>query len=120
MFGKRNQQGGSVAPAILESVRSSTPRADPSLRVTPITSTSSSPPPPPLTIASAPPRPSASRKTDEYYELKAQVFTALVEAIDVGELARLDRHQARDSIGEVVREIIAAKKVVISIVEQDE
>jgi pilus assembly protein CpaF len=66
------------------------------------------------------PRSSGSRKNDEYYDLKAQIFTALVEAIDVGELARLDRQQAKQSIGEVVREIIAAKKIVISISEQDE
>lgn len=69
---------------------------------------------------SAPVRSQIGRKTEAYYELKGQVFTALVEAIDVGELARMDRGQAREAIGDVVREIIAAKKVVMSIVEQDE
>jgi pilus assembly protein CpaF len=62
----------------------------------------------------------APRKTDEYYDLKAQVFTALIEAIDVAELARMDRQQARESIGEVVRDIVIAKKAVISVAEQDE
>jgi pilus assembly protein CpaF len=61
-----------------------------------------------------------ARKTDEYYELKAQVFTALIEAIDVAELARMDRQQAREAIGEVVQDIVIAKKVVVSITEQDE
>lgn len=63
---------------------------------------------------------SVARKTNDYYELKAQIFTALIEAIDVAELARMDRQQARESISEVVHDIVIAKKVVISVAEQDE
>jgi pilus assembly protein CpaF len=74
----------------------------------------------PQVKAAAPVSQHVSRKTDEYYDLKAQVFTALIEAIDVAELARMDRVQARESIGEVVHDIIIAKKAVISVVEQDE
>jgi pilus assembly protein CpaF len=60
------------------------------------------------------------RKTDEYYGLKAQIFTALIEAIDVAELARMDHQQARQAISEIVHDIVVAKKVVISVAEQDE
>ncbi|QRM27649.1 CpaF family protein [Microvirga sp. VF16] len=65
-------------------------------------------------------RPSASRKTEEYYSLKAQVFAALIEAIDVAQLGKLDVDQAREAIGDVVRDIVTAKKFVLSIVEQDD
>ena len=62
----------------------------------------------------------SGRKTDEYYTLKAQVFAALIEAIDVAQLGKMDLDQARDAIGEIVRDIVTAKKLVMSIVEQDE
>ena len=59
-------------------------------------------------------------KSDEYYLLKAQVFAALVEAIDVSQLAKMDVIQARDAIGEIVTDIVTAKKIVMSISEQDD
>jgi pilus assembly protein CpaF len=65
-------------------------------------------------------RPQAARKTDEYYELKTQVFAALIEAIDVTQLAKMDLEQAREAIGEIVNDIVTAKKVVMSIAEQDD
>jgi pilus assembly protein CpaF len=71
--------------------------------------------------AEAPPaRAQAARKTDEYYDLKAQIFAALIEAIDVGQLAKMDAEQARGAIGEIVNDIITAKRIVISIAEQEE
>jgi pilus assembly protein CpaF len=60
------------------------------------------------------------RKTDEYYELKTQVFAALIDSIDVTQLAAMSREQARAAIGEVVNDIVTAKKVVMSISEQDD
>jgi pilus assembly protein CpaF len=65
-------------------------------------------------------RAQSGRRTDEYYTLKAQVFAALIEAIDVAQLGKMDLDQARDAIGEIVRDIVTAKKLVMSIVEQDE
>lgn len=61
-----------------------------------------------------------SRKTDEYYGLKAQVFAALIEAIDVAQLGKMELKEARDAIGEIVKDIVTAKKLVMSIAEQDE
>lgn len=65
-------------------------------------------------------RPQANRRTDEYYALKAQVFAALIESIDVAQLGKMDVEQAREAIGEIVRDIVTAKKLVMSIAEQDE
>jgi len=61
-----------------------------------------------------------SRKTDEYYHLKARVFSALIESIDVAQLARLEPQEARKAVSEVCNDIIAAQKAVISIIEQEE
>ncbi|WP_425286947.1 CpaF family protein [Microvirga guangxiensis] len=60
------------------------------------------------------------RKTDEYYSLKAQVFATLIEAIDVSQLGKMDLREAREAIGEIVKDIVTAKKFVMSIAEQDE
>jgi len=65
-------------------------------------------------------RAQGNRKTDEYYSLKAQVFAALIEAIDVAQLGKMDAAEAREAIGEIVRDIVTAKKFVMSIAEQDE
>ncbi|WP_414472848.1 CpaF family protein [Microvirga sp. M2] len=62
----------------------------------------------------------ASRKTDEYYQLKARIFSALIEAIDVAQLVRLEQQEARRAVADVCNDIITAQKVVISIIEQEE
>jgi pilus assembly protein CpaF len=67
-----------------------------------------------------PARPQSTPRTEEYYALKAQVFTALIEAIDVVQLGLMNPEQASTEIGAIVNEIIAAKKVVMSVAEQDE
>ncbi|MGO4571823.1 CpaF family protein [Microvirga sp. 2TAF3] len=63
---------------------------------------------------------SQAAKSDEYYLLKGQIFAALIEMIDVSQLARMDVIQARDAIGEIVADIVTAKKVAMSISEQDD
>ena len=62
----------------------------------------------------------AQRRNSEYYDLKTQVFAALIEAIDVSQLVKMDSQQARAAIGEIVDEIVTAKKIVMSITEQGE
>ena len=63
-------------------------------------------------------KPSEGQKTDEYYDIKRQLFGALLEIIDVSHLTTMDVNRARAEIGDVVNEIIAAKKVVMSTAEQ--
>jgi pilus assembly protein CpaF len=58
-------------------------------------------------------------RSDEYYLLKQQVFAALIESIDVSQLSRMDTIEARAAIGEIVDDIVTAKKIVMSIAEQD-
>ena len=66
------------------------------------------------------PAPAPKKKNNEYYETKAQIFNALVEAIDLSQLARLDAEDARDEIRDVVNDIIALKNVIMSIAEQED
>jgi len=61
-----------------------------------------------------------SRHSDNYYEVKSQIFSALIEAIDLAQLARLDSESAREEIRDIVNEIIAIKNIVMSISEQEE
>jgi pilus assembly protein CpaF len=77
----------------------------------------SSDPRPSLSVV-ATAKPSDEQKTTEYYDIKRQLFGALLEIIDVSHLTKMDVNQARAEIGGVVSEIIAAKKVVMSTAEQ--
>ena len=62
--------------------------------------------PPPQPIA---PTATDSRHTDAYYDTKGQIFGALIEAIDLGQLAKLDADSAREEIRDIINEIIAIK-----------
>jgi pilus assembly protein CpaF len=71
----------------------------------------------------APPlAPSATdtRHTEQYYETKGAIFSALIEAIDLAQLAKLDADSAREEIRDIINEIIAIKAIVLSISEQEE
>jgi pilus assembly protein CpaF len=68
----------------------------------------------------APPSANDSRKSDTYYEVKGAIFGALIEAIDLAQLAKLDVDSAREEIRDIVNEIIAIKNIVMSISEQEE
>ncbi len=61
-----------------------------------------------------------SRRSDAYYNVKSVIFGALIEAIDLAQLARLDADSAREEIRDIVNEIIAIKNIVMSIAEQEE
>jgi pilus assembly protein CpaF len=61
-----------------------------------------------------------SLRSEAYYETKSTIFGALIEAIDLSQLARLDADSAREEIRDIVNEIIAIKNIVMSISEQEE
>jgi pilus assembly protein CpaF len=76
-------------------------------------------------VANAPSPPLApsatdSRHSDAYYETKAKIFGALIEAIDLAQLAKLDADSSREEIRDIINEIIAIKAIVMSISEQEE
>ena len=51
---------------------------------------------------------------------RATIFGALIEAIDLSQLAKLDADSAREEIRDIVNEIIAIKNIVMSISEQED
>jgi pilus assembly protein CpaF len=131
VFGKRSTSGqdtarpAPTAPAALPSAPD--PVADPGRAAAPvlgapIASPSVAPaqrnamPSGPLTA----PVVAESRRSDTYYEVKGTIFGALIEAIDLSQLARLDSDSAREEIRDIVNEIIAIKNIVMSISEQEE
>jgi len=59
-------------------------------------------------------------RSDSYYTTKSMIFGALVEAIDLSQLSRLDADSARDEIRDIVHEIIAIKSVAMSTAEQQD
>src|SRR6476469_7568496 len=61
-----------------------------------------------------------ARRSETYYETKGVIFGALIEAIDLAQLARLDADSAREEIRDIVNEIIAIKSIVMSIAEQED
>src|SRR5256714_1881890 len=86
-----------------------------------------SPPPPPARVngATAPPPPPRSLprisepRSDDYYQIKTTIFNALIDTIDLAQLAQLDADSAREEIRDIVNEIISIKAVVMSIAEQE-
>ncbi len=59
-------------------------------------------------------------RSAEYYDTKTAIFSALIDAIDLSQLARMDTESARDEIRDIVNEIIQLKNVVMSIAEQED
>lgn len=108
MFGKRQAN----APAPLKGP-SAAPAAAPrpaELRPAVAEGRRPAPPPPPV----------EAPKSEEYYQMKSMIFGALIEAIDLSQLAKLDGESAREEIRDIINEIISLKNVVLSISEQEE
>jgi len=61
-----------------------------------------------------------TQRNDVYYDTKMQVFSALIETIDLSQLAKLDADSAREEIRDIVNDIIAIKNFAMSIAEQEE
>jgi pilus assembly protein CpaF len=61
-----------------------------------------------------------ARRSEEYYQTKGMIFGALIEAIDLAQLSKLDAESAREEIRDIIGEIIALKNVVMSIAEQED
>ncbi len=75
----------------------------------------------PAAPAKPEPAPEPQRKhSEEYYDVKTTVFNALIDTIDLTQLAKLDSSAAREEIRDIVSEIIQIKNVVMSIAEQEE
>ncbi|MEN3375743.1 MAG: pilus assembly protein CpaF [Hyphomicrobiales bacterium] len=135
MFGKRSTSGpdprvpAAPPPAAADEPARASPqpsagRSDVGLAPLPSDGLGASITSPPLAPGHGPkpvvPTARDSRRSESYYEVKGSIFSALIEAIDLSQLARLDAESAREEIRDIVNEIIAIKGIVMSIAEQEE
>jgi pilus assembly protein CpaF len=76
-------------------------------------------------VKSAPPPPPKEKiaqidnRSEDYYRTKMEVFNALIDTIDLSQLAQLDQESAREEIRDIVIEIVSIKNVVMSVAEQE-
>ena len=134
MFGKRTTGPETSAPAsgVTTAPRPAAPQAAP--RAAAATSprpaaarpadTAGAPRKPAPAPAAAKPRPRPAvsvgvERSAEYYAIKTTIFNALIDTIDLGQLARLDNATAAEEIRDIVTEIISIKNVAMSIAEQE-
>src|SRR5690606_15952602 len=71
-------------------------------------------------LAPEPPRRPQRERSESYYDTKSQVFSALIDTIDLSQLAKLAPDNAREEIRDIVNDIIAIKNFAMSISEQEE
>src|SRR3954467_2941185 len=119
MFGKRSGLGaaqGATPPPLLAPVAPAVPvPSDSEPGVSAMQPQALRPPePPPIVVVQE------KHRSEEYYQTKSMIFGALIEAIDLAQLSRLEGEAARDEIRDIVSEIIALKNVVMSIAEQED
>jgi pilus assembly protein CpaF len=138
MFGKRSNDGSGKppqAPAPKPMVHAE-PEPAPAPALSPEAAMPSMPAAPqaPAPQAAAPqpaPQPAAPRReeppvkrksarNEAYYDTKSQVFSALIDTIDLSQLAKLDAESAREEIRDIVNDIITIKNFALSIAEQEE
>ena len=118
MFGKRSNDGTPrrIAPAATPATGGSAVPMKPADAQRPATPAPEAKPAKKPVEAVAPER----RHSEEYYDVKTTVFNALIDTIDLTQLAKLEAPAAREEIRDIVSEIIQLKNVVMSIAEQEE
>jgi pilus assembly protein CpaF len=123
MFGKRTTFGGNT-PGVSEVARpipSAPPRAEvspPTRRSTDNDSMASRMRPHEEIVDVRAPAEAARDK--EYFQTKSAIFNALIDSIDLSQLATMESEAAREEIRDIVAEIIALKSIIMSISEQED
>jgi pilus assembly protein CpaF len=128
MFGKRgNEDGRDTAAAYRPAVSQQVARSpEPPRPVEPKANQAPAPQPAPAPRnASArqqaePKKPVVRERSEAYYDTKSQVFSALIDTIDLSQLSKLSPDNAREEIRDIVNDIIAIKNFAMSIAEQEE
>jgi pilus assembly protein CpaF len=116
MFGRRSNDPASTKRSDPQVVPAAQPVAPPEIKAPPQVRQ----PAPAAQPRPEPPVEVNRRHSEEYYDVKTTVFNALIDTIDLTQLAKLDAVAAREEIRDIVSEIIQVKNVVMSIAEQEE
>ncbi len=126
MFGKRKTFGGNT--------NNPTHAAPKPASAEPASAERAAPPPVAAPTASEKPAPKAVSQDEvfdvnaddgiahdeEYFKTKSAVFNALIDSIDLSQLATMEMESAREEIRDIVSEIISLKAIVMSISEQED
>lgn len=130
-FGKRSNSAPPAAPAA-PAPAAATPVARPEVKkpavpepvAVPGTAAAAAPAAKPTTPTPVEPKAKVERsvntQSEQYYATKTTIFNALIDTIDLSQLAQLDAESAREEIRDIVVEIISIKNVVMSISEQEQ
>lgn len=125
MFGRRTAPAQApAAPAAAKPAKPAAPKpaAPAQAKKKPAAAAPASPPP--RVAAPAAPAPAEQPveiggRSDEYFQTKTTIFNALIDTIDLSQLAQLDTESAGEEIRDIVNEIISIKNVQMSIAEQE-
>ncbi len=124
MFGKRSSEGGSRGvPEFRAPQAEQVAEQAPPAGASPAETAAPKPASPAAKSRPAPPPPPERKqreRSDSYYDTKSQVFSALIDTIDLSQLAKLEPDAAREEIRDIVNDIIAIKNFAMSISEQEE
>ena len=121
MFGKRGNEGFGKAGVTSPVVPPPMPAAQPIAVERPVAPVIAE-----AVVAPVRPQPAApparrrATRDEDYYDTKSQVFSALIDTIDLSQLSKLDGESAREEIRDIVNDIIAIKNFAMSIAEQED
>ncbi|WP_116653292.1 CpaF family protein [Pelagibacterium sediminicola] len=123
MFGKRTSFGGNTQSAPPPSRPVEEPRPTPQAEAPAPEAR-----PAPAQQQAKPPREEvmdihateSAARDKNYFQTKSSIFNALIDSIDLSQLAAMDQISAREEIRDIVAEIIALKNFVMSIAEQED
>ncbi|MBX3495030.1 MAG: CpaF family protein [Parvibaculum sp.] len=120
MFGRRNEG----QPVARKPVAAPPPAAPPAGSAPPAATPDAQKPAAAKPVAAKPAaaKPTArgsDHRSENYYQIKTTIFNALIDTIDLTQLAQLDAESAREEIRDIVNEILSIKNVVMSISEQE-
>ena len=126
MFGKRTSFGGNTGAAASSTpapAAPSTPAPSPAKSAAPAASA-----PKPETSSSRPRTEEVldvtgadtSSRADNYFQTKSTIFSALIDSIDLSQLATMDADTAREEIRAIDAETTAPKSTVMSMLDQDD
>ncbi|MCZ8259708.1 MAG: CpaF family protein [Beijerinckiaceae bacterium] len=119
MFGKRTNITPGTPPATLKPAASPAAPA-PEVRREEAKPAAASAPLAAIRKSTPPPVQASPQRSDQYYQTKSMIFGAMIESIDLSQLAKLDSASARDELRDVITEILALKNVAMSISEQED
>ena len=124
MFGKRTEIKPPAAPPPVEEELTDGVEEDAAPAA--IAKTAELPPPPPVQPPAEPeftlgtePIGGDEARNEQYYLLKTSVFNALIDTVDLAQMAALEADSARAEISDIVTEIVGVKGLVLSVSEQE-